>query len=179
MQKSATAKVALFCVARLSLCVRGFSFLSSRGRRGLSLEVFGNGEWEMGNGKWEMDMCGFLFSVILNLFQDPPRILHGARNIHRVPSGAIATAVGEYAVTVSNRCAFGGHYIVITRPARRRRRRKTRSSASFAWRLTLASRCCAPKAPVRLHKPTHSAHHPSLIFHHFSTISKMPVINPK
>ena len=39
---------------------------------------------------------------------------------------------------------------------------------SFAWRLTVAPRRYAPKAPVRLHKATHWSHHPSLTTHHFS-----------
>ena len=40
------------------------------------------------------------------------------------------------------------------KPARRRRRRLQHNAASFAWRLTVASRRFTPKAPVRLHKRT-------------------------
>ncbi len=49
------------------------------------------------------------------------------------------------------------------------RSERLKNAASFAWRLTLASRRFTPKAPVRLHKRTFKAHSPRLIAHSFST----------
>ena len=44
----------------------------------------GNGK--MGNGKWAR---AAFFTVILNLFQDPPIRVHDEENVHRVPFGVI------------------------------------------------------------------------------------------
>ena len=73
-------------------------------------------------------------------------------------------------------CSLGTNYVVIgALPPNGCIKQNRRHS--FAWRLTLASRRYAPKAPVRLRKATPRTHISILISQIFAVLSKNDLIS--